>query len=142
MGPLWGEIPISRAFFYTLLRALGGGDGKSPDITKSHLSLEVPGQGALLPCSPIGASTERDAPSPEPMIYTFSESPVKELCHEMGGKPIVTVHGAPHRQKAYYTMGCGLVPQGDRLQCCYYYPVQCSLQHDTYHLGLGRPEPC
>ena len=56
LGPLWGEIPISRAFFYTLLRALK--KKKSPDITKSHLSLKVPGQGALPPCSPIGASTE------------------------------------------------------------------------------------
>jgi hypothetical protein len=39
-----------------------------------------------------------------------------------------------------YTLGCGSVPQGDRLRHCCYYPMPCSLQHDTFHLGLGSPE--
>ena len=40
-----------------------------------------------------------------------------------------------------HTMGCGLVPQPDRLQHCNLYPVPCSLQHNTFHLDMCRPEP-
>jgi hypothetical protein len=40
---------------------------------------------------------EKDAPFPEPMVYSFihsylSESSVKELSQETGGKHVVTVH--------------------------------------------------
>jgi len=36
----------------------------------------------------------------------LSESPVKELSHEMGGKhTVTTVHGAPHGQRAYIHWG-------------------------------------
>jgi len=47
---------------------------------------------------------ERDAPS---------ESPVKELCHEMGGKhTVTTIHGAPHGQRAYMHWSVAWFPKG------------------------------
>jgi hypothetical protein len=71
-----------------------------------------------LPCSPNGTAMERDAPSPEPMVDSFieicHESRVKELSHETGRKHTVTAHGASGER----TIGCGLVPQGDRLRHC------------------------
>jgi len=52
----------------------------------------------------------------------LSESPVNDPSHEMGGKN----HHCPQsttRTEGLHTMECGLVPQGDRLQHCYHYPV-------------------
>ena len=62
--------------------------------------------------------------------------------HKKRGKHLVIVHGAPRGQKAYLQWGATWFPKG----IIYYNtaistPVPCSLQHDTFHLGLGRPEP-
>jgi hypothetical protein len=35
----------------------------------------------------------------------LSESPVREISLEKGGKYMVTIHGAPHRLKAYIQSG-------------------------------------
>ena len=91
----------------------------------------------------------RDTPSPEPLVY-FSfihsfmyvcQSPQKgALLHTYGEKHKVTVHGAPRGRKAYIQWGAAWFPMGivnDAVST----PVPCSLQHDTFHLGLGRPEP-
>jgi len=54
-------------------------------------------------------------------IHSYiSETPVKELSHEMGNtyghRPQIPTH-----VEGLHTMGCSLVPQGDRVQhCCYY----------------------
>jgi len=40
-----------------------------------------------------------------------------------------------------HTMGYGLVPQGDCYDIAVSSQVPCSLRYDTFHLGLGRPEP-
>jgi hypothetical protein len=100
MGPLWREIPISRSFFYTLIRASGGRG--SPEETKSHLFLRVSSKGSPLHVLPT-ESPWRDVSSPELVVYLFIhiESPVKELSHEMCGKHAVTIHRSPHGQKAY-----------------------------------------
>jgi len=58
---------------------------------------------------------ERDAPSPEPMIYSFiyiCQSPVKEPFHEMGEKHMVTVHRDPCGRKAYIQCGAAWFPKG------------------------------
>ena len=55
--------------------------------------------------------------------------PVKEPSNEMGGKHTVTVHGA---HVAYI--------QGIVCNAAVTTPVPCSLQHDTFHFGLRRPE--
>jgi hypothetical protein len=54
--------------------------------------------------------------------FYFSESPKKEPCHEMRGKPTVTVHEAPRGRTAYIQCGAAWFSVGDRLRHCYYYP--------------------
>jgi hypothetical protein len=64
------------------------------------------------------------------IVYMYvSEAPVKEPFHETEGKHAVTVHRAPR-------VWNGVVYDTDITTT-----VPCSLQHDTFHLGLGRPEP-
>jgi len=59
---------------------------------------------------------ERDAPSPKPMVYSHiyicQNPPGKEPSHEMGLKHTVTIHRAPHRQKAYIQWGAAWSPKG------------------------------
>ena len=88
---------------------------------------------------------ERDALSLEPMVYSFiyiCQSPQKEPSHKMQEKYIVTVHGAPHERKAYLQWGVVWFPKGIINDTAIITPEPCSLQHDTFHLGVGRPEPC
>jgi len=54
LGPLWREMPISRAFPY--------------------ISFKVPHKGAPHPGSPDRAPTESDAPFPEPSFIILSKS--------------------------------------------------------------------
>ena len=74
-------------------------------------------------------------------VCQFSEFPVKELSHERGGKHTVTVHGVPRGRKAYIQWGAAWFPKGTVDDTAVTTPVPCSLHHDTFHLGLGRPEP-
>ena len=81
---------------------------------------------------------EREASSPEPVVCSFiymSES------HEKRGKHLVTIHGAPRGWNAYIQWGVGWFPKGIVYDTAISNPMPCSLQHDTFHLGLGRPEP-
>jgi len=75
---------------------------------------------------------ERDAPFPEQVVYLFihsylSESLVKQLSHEIGGKHMVTVHGTPPRQKAYLQWGADWFPKGIVFDTVVTTPVPCSL---------------
>jgi len=54
-------------------------------------------------------------------------------------KHLVTIHRAPRGQKAYIQWGVAWFPKGIIYDTAI--PVPCSLQHDTFHLGLGKPEP-
>jgi len=62
MGPVWRETPVSRAFFYT-----------SPDKKNLTFLSKYPVKDPPLPCPPPvdGVPVEGDAPSPEPMVYSF-----------------------------------------------------------------------
>jgi len=71
-----------------------------------------------------------------------SESPVEEPSHEMGGKHTITVHGAPRRWKAYIQWGAAWFPKGIVYNTAITTLVLCSLQHDSFHLDLHRPQPC
>ena len=88
---------------------------------------------------------ERDALSPGLMVYSFTytcqESPVKKLSQEMGEKHTVTIHEGPRGWKAYIQWGEAWFPKGIVYDTTITTPVPCSLQHDTFHLDLGRPEP-
>jgi hypothetical protein len=58
-----------------------------------------------------------------------------------GENIFVTVHGVPRGQKAYIQWGVAWFPRGIIYDTTISTPLPCSLQHDTFHLGLGRPEP-
>jgi len=88
---------------------------------------------------------ERGAPFPEPVFYSFihtylSESPLKELSYGRGGKPTVTLHQAPRGRKANILGMRPGSPKGIVNDIAVTTPVPCSLQHDIFHLGLGRPD--
>jgi hypothetical protein len=55
---------------------------------------------------------------------------------------LVTVHGTLCGQKACIQWGPAWFPKGIVYDTAITTPVPCSLQHDTFHHGLGRPEPC
>jgi len=73
-------------------------------------------------------------------IHSFvsEESPVKELSHEIEEKDMVTIHSASHRRKACVRWGAAGFPKGIFCDTGVPTPVPCSLQHDTFHFGLGR----
>ena len=88
---------------------------------------------------------ERDNPSPEPMVYLFMSVRLPPLQnspppYEMG-KHKVTVHGAPRTQKAYMQWGVAWFPKGIVYETIVSTPVSGNLLQDTFHCGLGRPEP-
>ena len=56
------------------------------------------------------------------------------------GKNIRSPSTEPDADGKLHIMWCGLVSQGDRYDTALSTPVSCSLRHDTFHLGLGRPE--
>jgi hypothetical protein len=67
--------------------------------------------------------------------------PKKKPSHKIRGKHTVTVHGALRGWKAYIQWCATWFPMGIINSTAVSTPVSCSLQHDTFHLGLGRPEP-
>jgi hypothetical protein len=76
-------------------------------------------------------------------IYLYpSESPVKEPTHE-NGKHKIADQGASRGRKAYIRVQWGAVwfRKGIVNDTAITTPVACSLQYDTFHLGLGRQEP-
>ena len=88
---------------------------------------------------------ESDAPFPEPVVYSFihlylSESTVKELSHERGETLMVSVHRDPRGQKAYIQWGVAWFPKGIVYDTAITTPLPRSLQHNTFHFGLRRPE--
>jgi hypothetical protein len=58
-----------------------------------------------------------------------------------GEKYKLTIHGAPHWQKAYIQLGVAWFPRRIVKDTAITTPLPCSLWHNTVHLGLGRPEP-
>jgi len=89
---------------------------------------------------------ESHALFPEPVVYSFihsylSESLVKELSHETGETHMVTVHGAPNGQKACIQWGVAWFTKGIVYDSAITTQFPCSLQHNTFHFGLDRPEP-
>ena len=70
------------------------------------------------------------------------ESPKRSLpTYIYGEKHEVLAHGAPHGRKAYMQWGVAWFPKGIVNDIAVSTPVPCSLRHDTFHLGLGKPEP-
>ena len=59
----------------------------------------------------------------------------------MGEKYMVTIHGAPCGWKAYIKWCAAWFPKGTVDDFAITNQEPCSLQHDTFHFGMGRPEP-
>jgi len=110
---------------------------------KIHLSLRVPGKGAPF-MFPNRVLMERDTLSPEPLVYlliSVCQSPQKGALLQSGDKHKVTIHGTPRGRKVYIQWGAAWFPKGIVNDTAITSPVPCNPWHDTFHLGLGRPEP-
>ena len=101
---------------------------------------------------PNRVPTDRDTLSPEPLakqgdsIRSFihvclPDSPKRSPPTYIQEKHKVTVHGAPSRRKAYIQWGVAWFPKGIVNNTAISTSVACSLRRNTFHLGLGRPEP-
>jgi hypothetical protein len=62
--------------------------------------------------------------------------------HSFTGKEIWSPSVEPHADgKPTYSGAWPCSPRGSLWTLLLTTPLPCSLQHDTFHLGLGRPEP-
>jgi hypothetical protein len=90
------------------------------------------------------AAIKGNAPFPEPLINSFfhisQSSHLKSSPTTHGEKNTVNIHGAPRGRKAYIQWVRPGSPRGSFTTLLSTTPVPCSLQHDTFHLGSGRPE--
>ena len=84
---------------------------------------------------PSGALKESDVRPLSPPSHILLDPQKRE-----NGKHLVTVHGTPRGWKAYIQWGAAWFPKGIVYDTAIPTPVPCSLQHDTFHCGLGRPE--
>jgi len=122
--PLRGKAPVSSIF--------------------STPSLKVPGKYAPLPRSPSGSLwREKLHLQGQCLIHSFIPVgvPNKEPTHEKRGKYSVSIHGFPHGWKAYVQYGVASFPKRIVEDTAIFTPLPGSLQHDTFYLGFGRPEP-
>jgi hypothetical protein len=108
---------------------------------KIHLSLRVPSKGSP-PCSPTGSLWRGILclQSHWSIHLCLPESPKKES-YKMW-KNIRSLSTEPHadRRPIYNGVQPGS-PRGSLTTLAVCTPVPCSPWHDTFHLGLGRPEP-
>jgi len=65
--------------------------------------------------------------------------PQKEALLQNGKN--ITVHEALRRRKAYIEWGAAMLPKEIVNVTAISTPVPCTPWYDTFHLGLGRPEP-
>ena len=97
---------------------------------------------------PTRVPMDRDSLSPEPVVHSFIHSFIHVYLPESPKRSPLTytekhkVHGAPRRQKAYIQWGAAWFPKGIVNDTAVSTPVPSSPRHNTFHLGLGRPEPC
>jgi hypothetical protein len=108
-----------------------------------HLSLRFPGKGAP-PCSPQGPFGERYSVTRGTGLSIHRMSariPQKGALLQNGEKHTVTVHETPLRRKAYIQRGAAWFPKGIVNDTAISSPVPCSPRHDTFRLGLDRPQP-
>jgi hypothetical protein len=99
-GPLWRETSVSRTFFYAF-------PSKSP--VNEPLSM-----------FPNRFLMEREVSSPEPALYLFIHLRIPVRVYGALQQKTEKIFGhrprSPTWAEGLHTMGCGLVPQGDRLR--------------------------
>jgi hypothetical protein len=110
-------------------------------ISRNSSFPQSPGKETPSMC-PSRVLTERDNPSPEPMIAPFMSAGVPERRSPPAKweKPKVTVNGSPPSRKAYIQWGVALFPKGIVNDTAVTTPVPWSPQQNTFNLGMGRPE--
>ena len=104
-----------------------------PLIKEINFSLKVPGKGAhtMLPQQgPYGQSCSVSTANGYFIHLYLSESPVKELSHEMGENI-----RSPSTEHHADGMGCDRFPQGECLRHCYHYPS--AMQPSARYLPLS-----
>ena len=111
---------------------------------KIPLSLGVPTKGAHSMFS-NRVPKDRDIPSQEPLVYSFillclQDSP-KRSRPTYWVKHKVTVRRALLGWKAYIQWSAAWFHKGIINNTAISTPVPCSPRHDTFHLGLGTPQP-
>jgi hypothetical protein len=71
----------------------------------------------------------------------LSGSPIRSSPTKKKGKHLIPVYGPHVAGTPTYNGGATWFPKGIVYDTAISTPVPRSLQHDTFHLGLGRPEP-
>ena len=119
-----------------------------PELSSTHsLIIHFPSKSPVNETDsmfPNKVSMERDAPSSEPMVYSFIyifQSPRLRSLPTKKGKSYSHFHRAPHTRKAYIQWGMAWFPKRVVYGTAVATPLPCSLHHNTFHLGLVRPEP-
>jgi len=108
---------------------------------KIRLSLRVRGKGAPS-MFPNRVPMERYSVSRATGLSIYvCQSLQKGALLQSGNKHTATIHGAPRGRKAYIQWGVAWFPKGIVKDTAITSPVPCCPWHDTFHLGLGRPEP-
>jgi hypothetical protein len=93
------------------------------------------------PCSPTGSLwREMFRLQSQWFIHSFIAIGVPKMKRKMRRKRTVTIHGPPRGRKAYIQLGAAWFSKGIVNDTAITTPVPCSLQHETFHFGLGRPE--
>jgi hypothetical protein len=121
-GLLQRETPVSKAFFY-------------PFPSKSPVNEPPP------PCSPTGVLW-REKPHLRRQWFIYIWVLNKEPSHEKTGKTFGHRPRSPTWTEDLHTLGAAWFPKRIVNDTAVSTPVSCSPQHDTFHLGLGWPEPC
>ena len=122
MGPLCRGMPISRAFFYTTLGTLKSKWGLLIQQNVKFLSKSRVKE-PLHPFFPTGPLwREMLHFQSQWFIHSFiSLSPQLRTSPTKWGKTYGHCPWSPTRTEVLHTMGCSLVPPGDRLWHCYHY---------------------
>ena len=106
-------------------------------------TLKVPGKVAPLHVPQKGPYGERRSLSRADGLLIhlhLSESPKWSSPTKLGKAHVHCPRSHTWKERLH-TISCGLVPKWIGNDTAISTPVPCSLQHTTFHLGLGRPEP-
>ena len=121
---------------------------RNPDKHVKNKSLKIPGKGAPFRVPQQGPYVKKCSVSRAngSFIHSFTSvgfPPPKKggPSHEVRGKYLVTVHGTLRGRKAYIQWGPVWFLKGIVQDTAISTPGPCNLQHNTFHLGMVRPEP-
>jgi len=134
-------MSVSRAFLHT---SLGNPKkNKKQDLLQKNLIfLEKSPVKELTAMFPNRVRTKKDAPFPEPMVYSLIYirlSPQLRSFPTKWGEKIRSPSTDPHVDgTTYIQWGANWFPRAIVYDTAVTNPVPCSLQHDTFHLGLEK----